>query len=241
MIPIRDYNPTELTPLTTILLIGANLATWFLLQGAGGSLEVLEASVHTFGTVPCEITGACAADGLARGAVFTSMFMHGGWEHLLGNLLFLWVFGNNIEDSMGHLRFLVFYLLCGAAAGAAHILLSPTSAIPAVGASGAIGGIMGAYALLYPRVRVLTWFPPLFMFDLSAKFVLGYWFFLQVMMAAFTFGPEAGKQGGIAVWAHLGGFFAGLVLIRLFERPKLVAAKRAGVRLSRDELAGLEW
>jgi membrane associated rhomboid family serine protease len=169
------------------------------------------------------------------------MFMHGGWEHILGNLLFLWVFGNNIEDSMGHIRFIVFYLLCGILAGLAHVLLSPTSSLPAVGASGAIGGIMGAYVLLYPRVRVRTWVPPFFFLNLPALFVLGYWFVLQIIMAGVTFGPEAGEQGGVAVWAHIGGFVAGLVLIRLFEKPRLVAAKRAGIQLSREEVARLEW
>lgn len=204
-------------------------------------MEALEASIFAFGTYPCEITGLCEQRGLGAPAVLTSMFMHGSWEHLLGNLLFLWVFGNNIEDSMGHIRFLIFYLLCGVVAGLAHVFLSPQSSLPAVGASGAIGGIMGAYILLYPRVRVRTWIPPFFFLNLSAVFVLGYWFVLQIAMASISFGPEAGEQGGVAVWAHIGGFVAGMLLIRIFEKPRLVAAKRAGIQLSREEVARLEW
>jgi membrane associated rhomboid family serine protease len=116
VIPLNDENPTELRPVVTMLLIALNLATWLLLQGAG-SEGALEASVVAFGTVPCELTGGCRPEGLTWSALLTSMFMHGGWGHLLGNMLFLWVFGNNIEDSMGHLRFLAFYLICGVAAG----------------------------------------------------------------------------------------------------------------------------
>lgn len=240
MIPLRDENPTELRPLFTVLFIGLNLAAWVLVQGAGAP-QALEASVYAFGTVPCEVTGACGTEGLGWGAVITSMFMHGSWEHLLGNMLFLWVFGNNIEDSMGHLRFVAFYLLCGVAASLAHVYLSPASAVPAVGASGAISGIMGAYVLLYPRVRVHTWFPPFFFFDVPAFFLLGYWFLIQLAMGVVSFGPEMGEQGGVAVWAHVGGFVAGLALIKLFEKPRLVSAKRHKVKLSADEVARLGW
>ncbi|MDQ3555950.1 MAG: rhomboid family intramembrane serine protease, partial [Gemmatimonadota bacterium] len=229
MLPLKDDNPTEITPFVTALLLGANLAVWLLVQG-GGEQNALIASVAAFGTVPCEVTLACAREGLGWEAVFTSMFMHGSWEHLLGNVLFLWVFGNNIEDSMGHSRFLLFYLICGAAAGAAHIVFEPGSSIPAVGASGAISGIMGAYIVLYPRVKVRTWIPPIFFVRLSALFVLGYWFVIQLAMGLVSFGAEVGEQGGVAVWAHVGGFLAGLLLIRLFEKPRLVQAKRAGIK-----------
>ena len=128
--------------------------------------------MRAYGAIPCEVTGECAAEGLAWGAVLTAMFMHGGWGHILGNMLFLWVFGNNIEDSMGHIRFLVFYLVCGLAASFAHIFFSPASQVPMVGASGAISGIMGAYILLYPSARVRTWFPPFFLFRIRAFFFL---------------------------------------------------------------------
>jgi membrane associated rhomboid family serine protease len=240
LIPLRDENPTELTPFVTVVFIVLNVLAWVLIQGMG-SPQVLEASVYAFGAVPCELTGACRPQGLVWGGVFTSMFMHGGWGHLLGNMLFLWVFGNNIEDSMGHLRFIVFYLLCGVAAGLAHVYLSPTSSIPAVGASGAISGVMGAYIVLYPKVKVRTWVPPFFVLDLNAFFLLAYWFFIQLASGVLTWGPEAGEQGGVAVWAHVGGFVAGVVLIRLFEKRRLVEAKRHGVHLSRDEVARLGW
>ena len=240
MIPIRDENPTEITPIVTFLFLGINVGAWVLLQGAGEP-EALRASVAAFGSVPCEITAECPVQGLRWSSLVTSMFMHGGWGHLIGNMLFLWVFGNNIEDSVGHLRFVVFYLLCGIAAALAHVWLSPASAIPTVGASGAISGVMGAYVLLYPRVRVHTFVPPLFFFEWPALFVLGYWFLLQLVLGVGTLGPEAGEQGGVAFWAHVGGFVAGLLLIKPFEKTALVAAKRNKVKLSREEVARLEW
>jgi membrane associated rhomboid family serine protease len=240
LIPLRDENPTEITPFFTMVLIALNVAAWVLLQGAG-SPQVLEASVFAFGSVPCEVTGACATDGLGRTALLTSIFMHGSWGHLIGNMVFLWVFGNNVEDSMGHLRFLAFYLLCGVAASGAHIFLAPASQIPMVGASGAISGIMGGYVLLYPRVRVHTWLPPFFFLRLPAWFFLGYWFFLQLGMGVVNLGPAMADRGGVAVWAHVGGFVAGVVLVKLFEKRQLSEAKRHKVKLSRSEAAGLEW
>jgi len=240
VVPINDENPTELTPWMTVLLIAANLFSWFYLQGLG-TMPALEQSVIVFGTRPCEVTGACPVQGFGWETLVTSMFMHGGWGHLLGNLLFLWVFGNNIEDSMGHLRFFAFYLLTGLAAGVAHVLLSPRSGVPAVGASGAISGIMGAYILLYPRARVRTWIPPFFILHLSAWFFLGYWFVMQLFSGVVMLGVPSGEEGGVAVWAHVGGFVAGLVLVKLFERPRLVEAKRRGVHLPPDEVARLQW
>lgn len=240
MIPINDENPTELTPWMTVLLIIANLACWFLFQGLG-EMRVLEASVYAYGTVPCEVTGACPVQGLGGETLITSMFMHGGWGHLLGNMLFLWVFGNNIEDSMGHVRFLLFYLATGIAAGLAHIFFSPGSNVPAVGASGAISGIMGGYILLYPRARVRTWFPPFFFFRLPAVVFLGIWFVLQLLGGLGSLGLPEAQQGGVAVWAHVGGFVAGLLLIKAFDRPRLVEAKRHHVKLPPDEVARLQW
>lgn len=240
MIPINDENPTELTPWMTVLLIIANLVTWYLFQGLG-EMRVLEASVYAYGTVPCEVTSACPVKGLGGEALITSMFMHGGWGHLLGNMLFLWVFGNNIEDSMGHVRFLVFYLATGVAAGLAHVFFSPLSAVPAVGASGAISGIMGAYILLYPGARVRTYFPPFFFFRIRAVFFLLLWFVLQLFSGLSTLGLPEAEQGGVAVWAHIGGFVAGVLLIKLFDRPRLVQAKRQQVQLPPDEVARLQW
>ena len=240
MIPINDENPTELTPWMTVLLIGVNLYVWYAVQGLG-TMPALEQSVIAYGTHPCEITGACPRTDLGWEALFTSMFMHGGWAHLLGNMLFLWTFGNNIEDSMGHIRFLAFYLICGLGAGIAHIVFSPLSDVPAVGASGAISGIMGGYILLYPRAKVRAWLPPIFILRLSAWFFLGYWFVIQVFSGVVMLGVPSEEAGGVAVWAHVGGFVAGLLLIKVFERPKLVEAKRRGVHLPREEVARLEW
>jgi len=240
VIPLRDDNPTELKPVVTLLLIALNVAAWMLLQGAG-NLERLQASVLAYGTVPCELTHACVRDGgLGWAELLTSMFMHGGWWHLLGNMLFLWVFGNNIEDSMGHTRFIIFYLICGVAAGLAHVFFSPASHIPAVGASGAIGGIMGAYVVLYPQARVLTWVPPLFFINIRAWFYLIYWFAMQLLTGVGSLGSE-GDSGGVAVWAHVGGFVAGLVLIKPFENRKLVYAKTHGIVLPPREVARDEW
>ena len=148
------------------------------------------------------------------------MFLHGGWLHLLGNMWFLWLFGDNVEDAMGHVRFAVFYLLCGLAAFAAQALADPTSAIPMVGASGAIGGVLGAYARLYPRARVHVlglFFIFVRRFVVPAVVVLGYWFLLQVLSGLPALGSPA--AGGVAFWAHVGGFLAGLVLVGLFSTP----------------------
>jgi membrane associated rhomboid family serine protease len=240
LIPLKDENPTEITPYFTVLFLLANIAAWLMIQGAGEEAALM-ASVTTYGVVPCQITGECPPQGLTWGTVLTSMFMHGSWEHLIGNMVFLWVFGNNIEDSMGHLRFIAFYLVCGVAAAGAHILLSPASPVPAVGASGAISGIMGAYVLLYPNVRVHTWLPPFFILPLRAFFLLGYWFVIQLAMGVITIGPEAGQQGGVAVWAHVGGFVAGLLLIKFFEKRELTYAKSHKIKLSREEARRLEW
>jgi membrane associated rhomboid family serine protease len=241
VIPLRDDNPTELTPVVTIALIVANFAAWLLIQGAGMDPQRLQASVYAFGTVPCELTHACVRQhgGLGWAELVTSMFMHGGWEHILGNMLFLWVFGNNIEDSMGHARFVVFYLVCGLAAGAAHVALTPASQMPAVGASGAISGVMGAYVLLYPQARVQTWVPPLFLIHIRAWFFLIYWFALQLFTGFGSLG--SGETGGVAVWAHVGGFVAGLALIKLFENRALTSARRQHVLLSREQLGRDGW
>jgi len=163
----------------------------------------------------------------------TSIFLHGGWGHLFGNAIFLWVFGNNVEDSMGRLRFVVFYIVCGLAAAAAQMLVDPASPIPMVGASGAISGVMGAYLLLYPRVRVNMLFIFIIFFrviPLPAWLVLLYWFGLQVITGLPQLNSLSAEGGsGVAVWAHVGGFIAGLVLIKLFENPRLTR-QRSGWR-----------
>ena len=242
MFPISDDNPTLRFPIVTIALLVAIAVVWVLFQGAGLNEPVLAASVCNLGLVPGEITGRAEigtaiplGDGLLcvvdREAVnvltpLTSMFLHGSWAHILGNALFLWVFGNNIEDSMGRLRFPVFYVLCGLAAAAAQVIAEPSSPVPMVGASGAISGVLGAYLVLYPRVRVNILFI-IFVFirvvPLPAYLVLLWWIGLQVLSAS------TGVSSGVAVWAHIGGFVAGLVLVKFFENDALVA-KRSSLR-----------
>jgi membrane associated rhomboid family serine protease len=255
LFPLRDENPTSLTPLLTIAIVLANVAVWVLVQGGGVSFEALSDSVCRYGAIPAEITGrtggyrgvqlgpevpACEFGGLTLSAIFTSMFLHGGWMHLLANMWFLWLFGNNIEDSMGHLRFLVFYVAVGVLAGVAHVASGPGSPVPTVGASGAISGVMGAYLVLYPRVRIRTlfWFLIFIrVIPVPAWLVLVYWFALQVLSGAVA--PLEG--GGVAFWAHVGGFVAGVVLVKLFENRQLVAARRRHVALSPFEIEHRGW
>jgi membrane associated rhomboid family serine protease len=247
MFPLRDDNPTEMFPLVTLALIAACAWVWWTVQGAGLSEETLVESICALGAIPAEVTGSvargempCRFGGFTWQALLSSMFLHGSWLHLVGNMWFLWVFGNNVEDSMGHLRFLLFYVLAGLVAAASHVITDPASAIPMVGASGAISAIMGAYLVLYPLARVHT----LFVFVIFVRVVpmpawimLGYWIFIQLVSSAVT--PAGG--GGVAYAAHIGGFAAGLVLIFLFRNPKLVSAKRRGVRLARQEIDHGGW
>ena len=244
MFPLRDHNPTEIVPIFTVLIAGVTFAAWWILQGAGFSEEALYTSVCTLGVVPADVTGAvvsgrdavCEMRSLGTASLLTSMFLHGSWGHLIGNLWFLWVFGNNIEDSMGHLRFLGFYLLTGLAAAVAQIVMVPSSAVPMVGASGAISGIMGAYLLLYPGIRIDTWIG-FWIIEVPAWLMLGYWMLLQL---SGVLGPAA-VGGGVAYGAHLGGFVAGLLLVPFFRNKKLVEAKQRGVVLPRSELDHGGW
>jgi membrane associated rhomboid family serine protease len=240
MFPLRDDNPSRRTALATFLIIGINLAVWFFVQGFGFGVG-LEQSVWKFGLVPLHLfrPGADGTDtpvspllvATFGGAwpwatLATHMFMHGGWFHILGNLWFLYIFGDNVEDMMGPLRFLVFYLLCGLAAAAAQILAGPGSAIPMVGASGAIGGVMGAYALLFPRAPVHVVIFLGFFFTravIPAFLMLGYWFVLQFFGGFFS----GGARGGTAFWAHIGGFVMGIALVKLFCDGERVHAGRA--------------
>jgi membrane associated rhomboid family serine protease len=239
MFPYRDDNPTLATPFATLLLIGVNVVFWIVVQGMGAEPN-LSRSVCELGLIPGEFLGrlpdgftlpmtsstVCVISGDRSWLTpLTSMFLHGGWFHLIGNMWFLWVFGNNVEDSMGHGRYLLFYVLCGLAAAAAQTLVNPASAIPMVGASGAISGVMGAYVVLYPRVRVhMLVILGIFITRIvvPAYLMLGYWFLLQLVG-----GGLAGEEGGVAFWAHAGGFVAGAVLIHAFRSPALVAKHRA--------------
>jgi membrane associated rhomboid family serine protease len=255
--PLRDENPTLLTPFVTFALFGANLGIWIWLQGAGTSMAVLAESVCQYGAIPAEITGSatpgqsvdfgqgmppCNIGGLTWATLITSMFLHGGWLHLISNLWFLWIFGNNVEDSMGHLRFLLFYLLCGLAAIFAQIMATPESLLPTVGASGAISGVMGAYLVFYPRVRVHTLFIFIIFFRIipvQAWFILLLWFGIQLLSGYAS--PVGEGEGGVAFWAHVGGFVAGFLLARLFENRTLVQAKRSKVHLSPFEVEHRGW
>ncbi|GBE42852.1 rhomboid family protein [bacterium BMS3Bbin10] len=219
MFPISDDNPSRVTPVVTWGLIAASVLV-FLWQASLDSAAG-EAAVYALGMIPARLFGfsqlsADIAIVPAWATIFTSMFMHGGWMHLGGNMLFLWIFGDNVEDAMGHFRFAVFYLICGAAAALTQGLLNTQSVIPMVGASGAISGVLGAYLLLYPRatVRVLLFLGIIFWIaHVPAMFVLGVWFLGQLVSAA-TAPPDV---PGVAFWAHVGGFVAGMVLVPLFK------------------------
>jgi membrane associated rhomboid family serine protease len=241
MIPYHDENATQRTAFVALALIGANVLTWLLVQGAGSPLA-LARSVCELGLIPGELTGrlppgtafpigeglVCLTDpGRQVMNVFTSMFLHGSWMHLIGNMWFLWIFGNNIEDSMGHVRFIVFYLVCGVGAALLQVVVSPASPIPMVGASGAISGVMGAYLILYPRVRVWTFVPIGFFFTsipLPAWTMLLYWMAIQFVGG--LVGMLGEERGGVAFWAHIGGFVAGAVLVKVFASARDVAAHR---------------
>jgi membrane associated rhomboid family serine protease len=250
MFPYRDDNPTLRTPVVTFAIITLNVAVWILVQGMG-SEPALSRAVCELGLIPGELlhqippgtsfpVGADSSCVLGYGESWytplTSMFLHGSWFHLLGNMWFLWLFGNNVEDSMGRLRYAAFYILCGLAAAGFQVFLTPGSAIPMIGASGAISGIMGAYVLLYPRVRVhmlvvLVVF--ITRIVVPAYLMLGYWFLLQLIGGTATAGTES---GGTAFWAHVGGFIAGALLVVPFRDPELVARHRALARTMGDQM-----
>lgn len=221
MIPLHDDNPTERTPVVTILIMATCVLVFFYqasLPPASG-----EAFVFQYGAIPSLVFGHAHLpdEVVAVPAVMTlvtSMFLHGGWMHLIGNMLYLWVFGNNIEDAMGHGRFIVFYLACGILAALSHAITDFTSQIPMVGASGAISGVLGAYVLLFPRAHVLVLIPGIGMTRVAAGFVLGMWFVTQLISSGMSRGATG---GGVAFFAHIGGFVAGMSLIGLFKRSDI--------------------
>jgi len=243
LFPLKDSIGTDRTPVVTIALIAANVIIFFLSIRSGGSLwgGPADAVVVDYGVIPYELThfgdnceiagGSIACEGQAgvsgTGAgqpstivtVFSSMFLHGGLLHIAGNMLFLWVFGNNIEDAMGRVKFLVFYLLAGIAAAALQTAIGPDEVIPAVGASGAVAGVLGAYLILYPRAKVLT-LVFLFVFftfiQIPAIFFLGFWIAQQIVFGYLDFANPTGGGGGVAYFAHIGGFVFGLLAIRAF-------------------------
>ena len=241
MFPYHDENETRRTAVVNYAIVAANILTWLFVQGAGMGIA-LPRSVCELGLIPGELTLSlppgtsfpmgeglvCLTDpGRQISNVFTSMFLHGGWMHVLGNMWFLVIFGNNIEDSMGHARYLLFYLTSGVAAALVQVFATPASPIPMVGASGAISGVMGAYLILYPKVRVWTIVPigiiP-YSIALPAWTMLLYWIGIQIFSGLARAGGE--ETGGVAFWAHVGGFVAGAILVKLFARPEDVEAHR---------------
>ena len=212
MIPIRDKIPTRRVPYVNYLLIAANIFV-FILQWLSGSNE--NDLVTQFALIPANFSNGVNLSNFTD--IFTSMFMHAGLAHIGGNMLYLWIFGDNVEDSMGHGKYLFFYLLGGFIASLTHIVTNPASQIPTVGASGAIAAVLGAYLVLYPHARVLTIIPLGFFIRMTmvpAAIVLGFWFILQLFNGVLSLGGQ--DVGGVAFWAHIGGFVAGVVLAKIF-------------------------
>ena len=241
LIPIRDINPTRSFPLVTVGLIALNVVVFFAVaQG----FSIPQRAAFEYGAIPCDVLSRCPALSAqldqAFGAqpsimnIFTSMFMHADVFHVGFNMLFLWVFGNNIEDRLGKVRFVLFYLLCGLAAAFAHILVNPSSAIPTIGASGAVSGVLGAYAILWPGATIIS-LVPVFLFFFSIRtpawLMIGLWFVVQLLGSAAGFGRGPADGGGVAYLAHVGGFVAGLLLIIPF----------GGRRSQARELADDDW
>ena len=223
MIPLHDDNPTQTFPYLTIALIALCVLVylWQLSLGARGE----QALIYSLGVIPAVLLHKVQLNPElvvvpAQATIITSMFLHGGFMHLAGNMLYLWIFGNNIEDALGRFRFILFYFLCGAAAVFGQVLSDPSSQIPMVGASGAISGILGAYLLIYPHARVLVLIPLWFyveMIRLPAGWVLGFWFLLQLLSSALS----DNSGGGVAFYAHIGGFITGMLLVPLMKRKSV--------------------
>jgi membrane associated rhomboid family serine protease len=212
MIPLRDVIPSRTMPGVTITLIVLNVLVFLFQSTLTDRAE--EMFIYGFGVIPMYFSIV---------TVFTAMFVHGGLAHLIGNMLFLWIFGDNVEDRLGHGRFVLFYVICGFAAAFAQVALDPDSLIPMVGASGAVAGVMGAYLVLYPHSRVLMLFPfPVFLFELPAVVFLGLWFLMQFLngIGQLPMFQQDQISGGIAFWAHVAGFIAGLILVTIMKRPE---------------------
>lgn len=215
MIPLKDDIPSVRFPAINTALIALNCAVFLaeVIMGAGAHSVMLR-----YGMVPARLLAAGIPD---WGTIVTSMFLHGGWAHLIGNMLYLFIFGDNVEDALGHARYLAFYLVCGAVAALAHVLSGPGSTVPTVGASGAIAGVLGAYAVLFPRAGVLTLIPLGFFIRIvriPALLVLGFWIVLQVILGLVNLPLAQGTRGGTAWFAHIGGFAAGLAMVKLLAR-----------------------
>jgi rhomboid family protein len=238
MFPIKDSIPSRSVPVATRALILINVVVFFFELGL--SNESLERVAYLFGLVSARFThpGWAESVGFPAGdywPILTHQFLHGGWLHIFGNMWTLWIFGDNVEDRMGPVRFTIFYLVCGSIAGLTQVLTNPDSTLPSLGASGAIAGVLGAYFLFYPTARLIVMFPIFFFpffFEVPAVFYLAIWFFVQLFSGTLALaGPQ--QVGGIAWWAHIGGFVSGMLLCWLFVRgPR---------RLMQPDEAGMEW
>ncbi|MEP7305462.1 MAG: rhomboid family intramembrane serine protease [Acidobacteriota bacterium] len=212
MIPLRDVIPSRTTPYVTVTIIVLNAAAWWFEISL--PRDALTPFLQMYGVVPAD---------LRLPTLVTSMFLHGGWGHVIGNMWYLWIFGDNVEDRLGHGRFIVFYLLCGLTAAIGQVLMDPTSTLPTIGASGAIAGVMGAYFVLFPKSRVLTLIPLIIIWDiieLPAVFLLGFWFLLQLLNAGSV---TASANGGVAFAAHVAGFVTGLIGVFVFRKRQIDA------------------
>ena len=212
MIPLRDVIPSRTTPYITVTIIVLNALAWFLELSLPG--DVLPVFLQVYGVVPARFHAL---------TLLTSMFLHGGWMHVIGNMWYLWIFGDNVEDRVGHGRFIVFYLLCGIAAALGQIVIDPGSTLPTIGASGAIAGVMGAYFVLYPRSRVLTLIPLVIFWEVievPAPLLLGFWFLMQLFSAGAIAVTASTGGGGVAFMAHVAGFLTGAAAIFLFRQPE---------------------
>jgi membrane associated rhomboid family serine protease len=210
MIPLRDVIPSRTVPFLTVTIIVLNLLAWFYELGL--PREDLPVFLQQFGVVPAYFAPA---------TLISSMFLHGSWMHVLGNMWYLWIFGDNVEDRLGHFRFLIFYLLCGIVAAFGQIVIDPSSTLPTIGASGAIAGVMGAYFVLYPQSRVLTLIPLIVFWEIveiPAIFLLGFWFLMQLFSAGAIAATANSQAGGVAFMAHVAGFLTGLVGVFVFRK-----------------------
>jgi len=227
VLPLSDHNPSRTTPFVNILLIAANVMVFFWELSLGPDLEP---ALFNVAFIPARFWAYSPFAPVNIVGIFVSMFLHGGWLHLGGNMLYLWIFGDNVEDRLGHFRYLVFYGLCGIIATVSHAIFNPSSRMPSIGASGAIAGVLGAYLLLFPRARVTTLIPIFFFItirEIPAFIILGLWFVLQLFVGVASLGvADAANAGGVAYFAHIGGFVAGMILIALMggmRRPRAIA------------------
>ncbi|HMD31069.1 MAG TPA: rhomboid family intramembrane serine protease [Candidatus Acidoferrales bacterium] len=223
MIPLKDNTPRSSAPVVTVAIIIVNTLAFFYQLTIPNKLE--PAFLMSYALVPARMTQMVGAPHVPLQVAFepflTSMFLHGGWLHLIGNMWFLWVFGDNVEDRLGHISYLFFYLFCGFGAGLAHFVANVGSAVPSLGASGAISGVLGAYIVLYPRAQVLTLVPLIifwFTVEIPAFLVLGYWFVIQFVSGVASVGAR--NAGGVAWWAHIGGFVLGVLMVKMWPQRR---------------------